>query len=267
MKSISSRQNPIVRAFRELAAEPDPAGGRILLDGVHLIADAAAAGLTFESVAVAATHLQAGSEAGRIAERLDRAGAEVVLASDDVFAALSPVRTPGGIAAIARRTPTRAQDICTTTPHWILAAFDVQDPGNVGSLARSADAAGMTGLFVSGASANPFSWKALRGSMGSALRLPIVFGLPPTSVLGCLEASGVRLVAAVARGGEDPDAIDWGGSVALLVGGEGPGLPAGIVDRCQARATIPMAAGVDSLNVAVAAGVLAYAARRQRVRP
>lgn len=265
MKSISSRQNPVVRAFRELAAEPDPSGARLLLDGVHLVRDAVAAGLTFEAVAVAASHLQSGSEEGLLAQRLDATGVDVILASDDVFAALSPVRAPSGIAAIGRRTPTLAQDICSRDTHWILVALDVQDPGNIGSLARSADAAGMTGLFVSGSSANPFSWKALRGSMGSALRLPIVFGLPVTSVLGCLEASGVRAVASVARDGDDPDAIDWRGSVALIVGGEGPGLAGDVVARCAARTTIPMAAGVESLNVAVAAGILAYAARRQRI--
>lgn len=264
MKSISSRQNPMVRAFRELAAEPDPSGARLLLDGVHLVRDAVAAGATLEAVAIAASHLQSDSEEGQLARRLDATGTEVVLASDDVFAALSPVRTPSGLVAIGRRTPTRAQDICAAVGHWILAAFDVQDPGNVGSLARSAEAAGMTGMFVSGASANPFSWKALRGSMGSALRLPIVFGLPVTSVLGCLESSGVRTVASVARGGDAPDAVDWRGSVALIVGGEGPGLSEEVVARCDARTTIPMADGVESLNVAVAAGILAYAARRQR---
>lgn len=265
MRSISSRQNPLVRLFRELAAEPDPSGVRLLLDGVHLVADARAAGLTLEAVAVAAGHMQSDSEEGVLARRLDTTGVEVTLASDDVFSAMSPVRTPSGIVAIGRRTPTSAKDICARSEHWILAVFDVQDPGNVGSLARSAEAAGMTGMFVCGASANPFSWKALRGSMGSALRLPIVFGLPETSVLSCLESSGVRTVASVARGGDAPDAVDWRGHVALIVGGEGPGLADDVVTRCDARTTIPMAPGVESLNVAVATGILVYAARRQRV--
>jgi TrmH family RNA methyltransferase len=265
MKSISSRQNPLVRSFRELAAEPDPSGARVLLDGVHLVSDARAAGLTLEAVAVAAGHLQSDSEEGVLARRLESTGIEVALASDDVFAAMSPVRTPSGIVAIGTRTPTRAKDVCSLSDQWFLVVFDVQDPGNVGSLARSAEAAGMTGMFVSGTSANPFSWKALRGSMGSALRLPIVFGLPETSVLTCLESSGVRTVASVARGGDAPDAVNWRGSVALIVGGEGPGLSEAIAGRCSTRTTIPMAQGVESLNVAVAAGILAYAARRQRL--
>jgi tRNA G18 (ribose-2'-O)-methylase SpoU len=72
-------------------------------------------------------------------------------------------------------------------------------------------------------------------------------------------------VASVARGGRAPDEIDWTGSVALILGGEGPGLPADIVSQCDERVTIPMASGVESLNVAVAGAVLIYAARRQRI--
>jgi TrmH family RNA methyltransferase len=265
MKTISSRQSSIARDFRELAANPDPDGARLLLDGVHLVREAMASGTTLEVAAVSSTHLQSDTEEGRLARRLEDAGVDVVVASDQVFPALSPVRTPSGIVAIGRRTPSTARDICAQPTHWILAALDVQDPGNVGSVLRAAEAAGMTGAFVGGASANPFSWKALRGSMGSALRLPVVTGLPTDSMLRCLESSGVRTVASVARGGLDPDAVDWRGSVALILGGEGRGLSHEVIARCDVATTIPMAPAVESLNVAVATGILAYAARRQRV--
>jgi TrmH family RNA methyltransferase len=264
MRTISSRQNSIVRAFRELAAEPDRGGARVLLDGIHLVRDALSAGLTLEVAAVSSAHLQSDSEEGQLARRLDSRGVDVILAADDVFGALSPVRTPSGIVAIGQRTPAVAQEICSRQNHWILAIIDVQDPGNVGALIRAAEAAGMTGVFVSGTAANPFSWKALRGSMGSALRLPVVSGIPTNSILQCLESSGVRTVASVARGGIDPDAVDWRGSVALLLGGEGTGLADEVAARCGVRTTIPMSSAVESLNVAVAGGILAYAGRRQR---
>jgi TrmH family RNA methyltransferase len=264
MKTISSRHSATACAFRELATHPDPACVRLLLDGAHLVGDALAGGATLEVVVVSASHAQSDSDEGVLARRLDASGVEVLTAPDSVFAAVSPVRTPSGIVAIARRAASSARDICGQSNHWILAAIDVQDPGNVGSLLRAAEAAGMTGAFVGGASANPFSWKALRGSMGSALRLPVVNGIPTGSILQCLESSGVRTIAAVARGGLDPDEVDWRGSVALLLGGEGPGLPPDVIARCDTTTTIPMAAPVESLNVAVATGILAYAARRQR---
>jgi TrmH family RNA methyltransferase len=264
MKTVSSRQNSIVRTFRELAADPDPAGARLLLDGIHLVRDAMTAGAALEVAAVSSTEFQSDGEAGTLARTIDRNGIEVILASDDVFSALSPVRTPSGIVAIGRRTPLNAEDVCGRPDALILVAIDVQDPGNVGSLLRAAEAAGMTGAFVGGASANPFSWKALRGSMGSALRLPVVSGMQTDAIMRCVKSAGIRTVASVARGGAEPDAVDWRGRVALLLGGEGSGLSDDLVSQCDERTTIPMAPQVESLNVAVAAGIIAYAARRQR---
>jgi RNA methyltransferase, TrmH family len=264
MRTIASRHNQIVREFRALADAPDPAGARLLLDGVHLVRDARAAGIALDVVAVAAARLDVDSEESALAHELERDGIDVVAAADAVFAALTPVQTPSGIAAIGRRVPSAAREICGTGQPFIVAAVDVQDPGNLGSIVRAAEAAGVTGMFVTGASANPFSWKALRGSMGSALRLPIVAGIGIDAVLTCMTRSGLRTIASVARGGVLPDDVDWRGGVGLFLGGEGAGLPDSVVARCDQRTTIPMTAPVESLNVAVAAGVLAYAARRQR---
>ena len=265
MKSISSRQNPIVRTFRALADDPDPTGERVLLDGVHLVRDAHAAGAVFEVLVVAASRLDSGGEEGALARQLEAAGVHLVAADDKVFAALSPVTSPSGIAAIARRKVTAPAAICARPHALVIATVDVQDPGNVGSVIRAAEAGGATGAFVCGASANPFSWKALRGSMGSALRLPVVAGMTADAVMTCMAEAGLRMIAAVARDGESPDDLDWRGSVGLFVGGEGPGLADDVRARCSARVTIPMAPAVESLNVAVAAGVLIYAARRQRM--
>src|SRR5688572_7489295 len=172
MRLISSRQNPIVAAFRTLADEPDPTGTRLLLDGAHLVNDARTSGLRFEAVAVAASKLTSQTEEGLLAQRLEREGIDVVEASDAVFDALSPVKSPSGIIAIAGRTGVTAAEICAQPGAFILGVIDVQEPGNVGAVLRAAEAGGVTGALVCGVSANPFSWKALRGSMGSVLRLP-----------------------------------------------------------------------------------------------
>jgi RNA methyltransferase, TrmH family len=267
VKSISSRQNPIVRTFRALADDPDPTGERILLDGVHLVRDAHAAGAVFEVLVVAASRLEPGTEEERLVRELEPSAIEVVAADDKVFTALSPVRSPAGLAAIARRKVTAPPLVCSRPHAFVVAAVDVQDPGNVGAVIRAAEAGGATGAFVCGVSASPFSWKALRGSMGSALRLPVVAGMTTDAVMNCMADADLRTIAAVPRGGEDPDAIDWHGSVGLFIGGEGPGLSDAIIARCSMRVTIPMAVTVESLNVAVATGVLIYAARRQRMNP
>jgi TrmH family RNA methyltransferase len=264
MKTISSRQNAIVRAYRELADEPDPDGARLLLDGTHLVRDAQAASLRFESVAVVESHLAAATEEGALAHELERGGVEVVAVDAQVFSAMSPVRTPSGIVAIARRDPTTVTAILVQPVLFALVAADVQDPGNLGSLIRVAEAGGVTGVVVCGESANPFSWKAVRGSMGSVLRLPVARCQSVEQTMTEIRRAGARAIAAIPRDGEDPDAVDWSGRIALLLGGEGQGLGPHLVAECDQRVSVPMAAPVESLNVAAAAAILVYAARRAR---
>jgi TrmH family RNA methyltransferase len=140
----------------------------------------------------------------------------------------------------------------------------LQNPGNLGGLLRTAEAAGASGAYLTRGSADPFSWKALRGSMGSVLRLPIVAGITTHQAITIMRKAAMRTVAAVPRGGQDPDSIDWRGKVGLLLGGEGPGLTDEAIAVCDARVSVPMARTVESLNVSVAGAILVYAARRQR---
>jgi tRNA G18 (ribose-2'-O)-methylase SpoU len=112
VRSISSRQNPIVRTFRELAAHPPVDGSRLLLDGVHLVEEARAAGLTIECAAVSSRHLDDGSEIGRLADALARDTSNVLAVTEPVMSAVSPVRSPSGIVAIASRKPSRVEEIC-----------------------------------------------------------------------------------------------------------------------------------------------------------
>jgi TrmH family RNA methyltransferase len=121
----------------------------------------------------------------------------------------------------------------------------------------------VSGLVAAGASADPFGWKALRGSMGSALRLPIATA-SADEALDLARAAGFRIVAMAAHGGRSLFTMDLNGPVAALVGGEGPGLPPEILARADETVSIPMRAPVESLNAAVAAALVAYEAFRQR---
>jgi len=262
MKRISSRQSPIVRAYRQLARAPDPIGGRLLLDGAHLVREAQAAALPFESVVIAQSHLDRETEERALARSLLRAGVDVATAGDQVFAAISPVRTPSGIVAIARRHATTVQAILTQARLFVMVVVDVQDPGNLGALMRISEAGGITGMIVAGDSANPFSWKAVRGSMGSALRLPVTRDPSTDAVVQAIQKSRAKMIAAVPHDGYDPDAVDWSGRVALLLGGEGHGLSANVIEATDERVTVPMEPPVESLNVAATAAILIYAARR-----
>jgi RNA methyltransferase, TrmH family len=255
--SITSRQNPIVARFRAVAR--GERSDRLLLDGVHLIEEALAAGLRVREAAVAPDR----PDVAPLAERLRGADARVAAASAPVMQAISPVRSPSPIVAIADR-PIAADGRAYAAVPLVVIAVDVQDPGNVGAIVRVAEAAGATGVVCAGACADPFGWKALRGSMGSALRLPVLVRPERQQAIEEARSRGCRLVAAVPRNGVSLYGADFRRAVAVLVGGEGPGLADEQLRAVDDRVVIPMEAPVESLNVAVSAALLLYEARRQR---
>lgn len=264
MQSVTSRSNPVVARFRELADHPDRGGLRLLLDGTHLVEEASRAGFRFEDVLVSATHVETGDPEGQLATRLDRAGHRVTMVSEAVLRAASPVKTPSGLVAIALRDQAPVVPLAASASPLLLALADVQDPGNLGALVRVAEAAGCQGILICGDSAHPYSWRALRGSMGSLLRMPVAVFSSASAALDQLRASGIHVVATAPRGGLPPDAIDWTPATALFLGGEGPGLSADVRTSADGLVTIPMTPPVESLNVSVAGAILLYAARRQR---
>src|SRR5256885_10820771 len=166
--AITSRQNPIVSRFRD-AANGD--GTSVLRDGAHLVGGAIAANAAIALAAVT-TVSRAKPEIAAIADSLAQRGVEVTTVGVSVMNAISPVRSPAGIVAIADRPARALADVFARGVPLVAIAIDVQDPGNVGAIVRAAEAAGASGVVAAGASADPFGRKALRGSMGSALRLP-----------------------------------------------------------------------------------------------
>jgi TrmH family RNA methyltransferase len=234
----------------------------MLLDGAHLVADAIAADVTFQLAAVTPASAEATGIRDLI-DALERSGVEVITVSSSVMDAVSPVKTPTGIVALAER-PVAGADRLYAGRALVVAAIDVQDPGNLGAIIRVAEAAGATGFVAGGGSANPFGWKALRGSMGSALRLPIASEVTADEALADARRHGCRVIATVPRDGLSLFEADLSGPIAILIGGEGQGLTRELTDAADERVTIPMQAPVESLNAAVTAALIVYEARRQR---
>lgn len=262
IRTITSRQNSAIQAFRELTRKRKPADARVLIDGWHLLVEARQAGVPIERVAFSRDALTS-RETATAADDLANSGAEVLAVTDAVMEALSPVRTPSGVVAIGRREAASLATVCGHPAPLVLLAIDVQDPGNLGAMIRAAEAAGASGLVACGASADPFGWKTLRGSMGSAFRLPIARA-PIDEAIRAARSAGVQIFASVARVGHPLFETDLRGPVALLLGAEGSGLPLGLLQQADATISIPMRAPVESLNVAVAAALLLYEAMRQR---
>jgi TrmH family RNA methyltransferase len=262
MLHISSRQNPAVARYRAVAQGEEHS--LVLLDGAHLVASALAARVPIRQAIVAAGAHE-DPEIARLVRQILREGVEIVSASAPVMNAISPVRSPSAIVAIADRPAVLPDRLYPDRPlPLVVVAADVQDPGNVGAIVRVAEAGSATGVIAAGQSADPFGWKALRGSMGSALRLPIAAESSLEDAIATARSHGCRIVASAPRNGEPLFEADLTGALAILIGGEGPGLPLGIVADADAVVTIPMQPPVESLNAAVTAALIVYEARRQR---
>jgi TrmH family RNA methyltransferase len=181
-----------------------------------------------------------------------------------VIEAASPVKAPTGVVAIARWRPAEVRDVLAGQPALVACAVHVQDPGNTGAIIRAAEAAGATGVITTAGSADPFGWKALRGAMGSAFRLPVAAGAEPEAICQEARGRGVQVVSTSPSGGHSLYEVDLCGPCLILVGGEGAGLPERIQALADVSLRIPMRPPVESLNVAVAAGVILFEAHRQR---
>jgi RNA methyltransferase, TrmH family len=256
---VTSRSNPLVKRLRALL-DDSARSGLAVLEGGKLVEEALHAGVQIVECAVAPDVLE-GRYSGLVA-RLEEDGAAVRVLAPEVLSAVSAAETSQGIVAIAQRPAFDEEQIFRATP-LIVVGVGIQNPGNVGALLRTAEAAGATGAYLTAGSADPMSWKALRGSMGSAFRVPHLSGLGAGDVLARLAAHGVITIATSSRG-ERYDAIDFTSPIALLFGNEGAGLPAEVTAGAGRTVAIPMAPPVESLNVAVAAGILLFEAGRQR---
>jgi TrmH family RNA methyltransferase len=261
MKTISSRHNPLVARFR--AAARGDARDVVLLDGAHLVTEALDAGVRIREVAIT-TDAADRPDIERAVARLVRGGTEPVSVSGPVMDALSALRSPSRIVAIADRPHSPAGRLYRDANTLIVIAVDLQDPGNIGAMVRVAEAAGASGFIAAGLCADPLGWKALRGSMGSGLRLPMAMQADAALAIDDVRRHGCRIVAAMPQDGRSAFEADYTGPVAILIGGEGTGLPASLAAVADERVTVPMQAPVESLNAAVTAALIVYEARRQR---
>jgi len=291
---ITSRDNKWLKSFRAALRgqhpEAQPQNGRagagsrtgelLGIEGPKLVEEALRAGLEAEALLV--------SESGeREAQRILQAASEsesgipqsrVFRTSDKLFAGVAGTESPQGVAALFRQREYAFEDILRgaggvrqSLPLVIVLAA-VQDPGNVGTILRSAEAFGATGAVAARGTADPWSPKALRASAGSALRLPVMRGIAIPVLLAQLRVSGINIygatsqVSTAGRGlaPETPEA-DLTEACAIFVGNEGAGLPPEVEHAADALISIPTSA-VESLNAGVAGSIVLYEAARQRRR-
>lgn len=234
--------------------------GLTLAEGIRLVEEALAARITMTGALVSPV-LQ-GTPRGRELEAALRAGAAPVETLEDAeLAALAGTEHPQGVIAVVRPPAWTVEDIRPAPRHPVLVLDAVQDPGNVGTMLRTAQALGAAGVMALPGTAELTNPKVLRGSMGALFRLPSL-SLPDEAFGEWRERTGLPLwIAAMA--GEPVARVSFDGAVALVVGNEGAGVRPDLVSQGR-EVGIPLAAGAESLNVAVAAGILLYEVTRER---
>ena len=258
MKHIQSRDNPFFKELAKLGGSARQRGkaNQTLLDGAHLLAAYLDSGKLPQHILLNAAALR-DAEITALLERA--AGVPVTQLDDKLFAELSELKTPSGVLALIG-LPQPAGTIADS--RFALLLEDIQDPGNLGSMLRSAAAAGCDAVFLSTGCADAWSPKVLRAAMGGHFALNIH---ERQDLLGVASAFPGTLLATSLKAKHSLYDCDLRGNVAFLVGNEGAGLSASLLDMATQQITIPMAGKIESLNAAAATAICLFEAVRQRM--
>jgi len=262
MRRVASCQNSRVRELRRLFHEAAPSEkGEVAIEGIRLVEEAIRSSLRLETVFFSQS---ARERARKLLPQLS-AHTEVLLLTDEVFASAVPTDTPQGVAALVRVKTFEIDGAFLPAPALVVISAGLQDPGNLGTIARSAEAFGATGILLGERTVSQWNWKAVRASAGSMLRVPMVkVGLVPA--VQEVKERGVRVLATSSHKGTLISQVDLRGPVALLVGNEGSGLTKDLLAQADEIVAIPQSERVESLNAGIAASIILYEAARQRSR-
>jgi TrmH family RNA methyltransferase len=265
---LTSTRSPRVNAARRLVKRAcRDRAGRFLAEGPQACREAAAQpGVLLELYVTA----EAASRHADIVSAARGCGADVVRASGEVVASLSGTVTPQGMVGVCAHVDASIDDLVAAGPTLVTVLAHARDPGNVGTVIRCSDAAGVGGVVITEASVDPYNPKAVRASAGSLFHLPVVSGLSVESTVTALSAAGLHVLAADGSGERDLDDLVDDGTLARptawVFGNEAWGLPAATRDLCDDVVRVPIHGRAESLNLATAAAVCLYASARAQRR-
>lgn len=264
IREVISRENQYLKLatslqqkkFRDLL-------GLFLVEGVHLVQETLAAGWPVEFVLVDAVRAT-DPQLIELLNLLKRNGADIITIPDKIFKKVAETKTPQGIVAVARQQSKTLNEWISDveSPLWLILDA-VQDPGNVGTLVRTADAAGAAGVMLTPGCADIYAGKALRASMGSLFHLPVIKVSVAECLAFCLQHR-LRLLVADGTAKKNYAEEDLSGARAVVFGNEGAGVGAEFKQQAEASIRIPLLGQAESLNVASAAAVILFEAARQR---
>lgn len=260
---LTSTQNPTVKRFNSLRQKKTrKSSGKFLIEGIHLVSEAMRAGLV-ERVIYSESVLRT-FEGKDLVGRIISSAIPSEEANEKVIRYLSEVETPQGIIASVKPKNPDIGSLFEAADPLIVVACAVQDPGNLGTMIRTADAAGCSGIILSAGTVDPYNDKVIRASSGSIFHLNIVKIDDIIELASALKRRGVRIISTYVGAEKDYFSVDLGGPVAVMIGSESKGLPPDVERLSDESVSIPMVGGAESLNAAVSCAVILYEALRQR---
>jgi TrmH family RNA methyltransferase len=260
LRSIVSRQNTLVKDLRKAFSQATPADdGSVAIEGVKLVEEAIRSGLRLRAVFFSES---ARERANRLLPQLSQA-TETILLPDDIFHSAVATETPQGVAALVQPLACTLEDLFRPAAPLILGCAGLQDPGNLGTILRSAEAFGASGVLTTDGTVSAANPKVARASAGSVFRLPVI-KLSTAQALAALEENSIRLAVTSSHKGRPVQEIDLTLRTAIFIGSEGQGVPRALLDAADEAILIPHSPKVESLNAGIAASILLYEAQRQR---
>jgi RNA methyltransferase, TrmH family len=262
LRTISSKQNSLVKDLRKAFSRGEPTpDGSLAIEGLRIIEEAVRSGLRFQAIIF--------SESGRdYATRLlpqISTHTEALLLPDDVFASAVSTETPQGVAALVKLRPAKLDDFLQQGDQDLLlvGVAGLQDPGNLGTIIRSAEAFSARGILLGEKTVSHFNPKVARASAGSLFREPLV-RVQLSESLQALKQHAVRVVATSSHKGIPLPQANFSGPCIIVIGNEGAGLAPEVLAAADELITIPHSPRVESLNAGIAASIILYEAARQR---
>jgi len=261
LRRIEGRHNALVKELRRVFTHSEPtADGYCAIEGLRIVEEAIRSGLKFRAVYFSESSV---SKAERLLPQIG-SHAETLLLPDALFVGAVPTETPQGVAALVKLKTYQLEDILSRSSVGPLVAIaGVQDPGNLGTILRSAEAFGAAGALLGEGTVSHLNPKAVRASAGSVFRLPIVRADLDTA-LDDLRQRGLRLIATSSHKGTPLPEASLTLPLALFIGNEGAGLPRDLLAKMDELVAIPHSPQVESLNAGVAASIVLYAAAQQK---
>jgi len=261
---IESAANPLIKRIRSLEQRKGrEEAGAFFVEGIQAVWQAVDGGATIETLVVA-PDLLASAAAREMVAGQQAAGMPVAEVSAPLFARIATRENPSGLAAIVRIASCDLASLIVAPQSLFVALHEIGNPGNLGTILRTVDAVGGNGVILIGEGTDPYHPSAVRASVGTLFRLPVVQVSGIGDVLAWGRAGGVSIVTTSARATHEHWQAVYPSPLLMLFGNEGRGLPPEIVARGDLSVRIPMHGGASSLNLAVAAGVLLYEVLRQR---